>query len=378
MAEKGKANSRKFAPRHRDRISQTVIYLGKLVRMFLFQNDWKVLPLSAAIAYMVAIVIRNDCFLTREGSLKGALALTCVAMWNGCFNSIQVICRERAIVKREHRSGMHVSSYTFAHAIYQAVLCAVQAAITVYICRFAGVNLPAEGIASASAAMDIGLTLFFITFAADMLSLFISSIVHTTTAAMTVMPFLLIFQLVFSGGVFPVPQKLTPVSHYTLSSYGIKCLAAQADYNNLPMVTGWNTISKMRNSEIQGSYTVDSLLEEIKKGDFKPAADLRDSPVSEAMTVGDVIRFMQLDPGYKDVKDKTVDFSFTIGELIDYIGEDTAKEIVLEKTGDASYNSDYEANWTNVLTCWGMLCLMALLYLLFTMVALKFIDKDKR
>lgn len=378
MAEKRKTNDRKFAPRHRDRISQTVIYLGKLVRMFLYQNDWKVLPLSAAIAYLVAIVIRSDCFLTREGTLKGALALTCVAMWNGCFNSIQVICRERAIVKREHRSGMHISSYTFAHAIYQAVLCAVQAAITVYICLFAGVALPAAGIVSASAAIDIGLTLFFITFAADMLSLFISGVVHTTTAAMTVMPFLLIFQLVFSGGIFPVPQRLAFMSNYTLSNYGIKCIATQADYNALPMITGWETVSRMRDSEIQGSYTVDALLDQIKKGDFKPAAELRDSPVSGALTVGDVIDLMRLDPGYKDVKDETIDINFTIGELIDYVGEDTAREIVLEKTGDASYNSNYEADLSNVLSCWGMLWLMALLYLLFTMIALKFIDKDKR
>ena len=50
-----------------------------------------------------------------EGNLKGAFALTCVAIWNGCFNSIQSVCRERPIIKREHRSGMHISSYAVSY-----------------------------------------------------------------------------------------------------------------------------------------------------------------------------------------------------------------------------------------------------------------------
>ena len=35
---------------HRGRIAQIPIYLGKDFRMFIFQNDWKVLPMSALIA----------------------------------------------------------------------------------------------------------------------------------------------------------------------------------------------------------------------------------------------------------------------------------------------------------------------------------------
>lgn len=92
--------------RHRSREAQVPIYLGKFFRMFIYQNDWKVLPMAAVIAGLVSYVVRKDFFLTMEGTLKGAFALTCIAIWNGCFNSIQVICRERNIVKREHRSGM--------------------------------------------------------------------------------------------------------------------------------------------------------------------------------------------------------------------------------------------------------------------------------
>ena len=95
---------------HTGRLSQVGIYLGKQMRFFINESDWKVLPMAAIIAGLVAMVIRRRFFVNMEGSLIGAFALTCVAIWNGCFNSIQAVCRERAIIKREHRSGMHISS----------------------------------------------------------------------------------------------------------------------------------------------------------------------------------------------------------------------------------------------------------------------------
>ena len=82
-------------------IYQTFIYLGKLFRMFIFQNDWKVLPMAAIIAGLVSFVVGKNVFVNQEGTLTGTFALTCVCIWNGFFNSIQVICRERPIVKKE-------------------------------------------------------------------------------------------------------------------------------------------------------------------------------------------------------------------------------------------------------------------------------------
>ncbi len=40
--------------RHKGRLAQTGIYLGKFLRMFIFQSDWKVLPMAAIIAGVVS------------------------------------------------------------------------------------------------------------------------------------------------------------------------------------------------------------------------------------------------------------------------------------------------------------------------------------
>ena len=105
------------------RIDQIRIYLKKFLRMFVYQSDWKVLPIGAVIAALVTFVVGANMFVTQEGTTTGTFALACVCIWNGFFNSIQVVCRERNIVKREHRSGMEVSSYIIAHMLYQLLLC---------------------------------------------------------------------------------------------------------------------------------------------------------------------------------------------------------------------------------------------------------------
>ena len=188
--------------RTRGGFRQIPIYLSKFFRMFIFMDDWKVLPFSALIAALVSYAVGDKMFVTMEGTLKGSLALTCVLIWNGFFNSIQVICRERNVIKREHRSGMRISAYLSAEIIYQAFLCLLQALITLAIFSMAGMKRLSVGVVTPFFMVDLAMTFFLISFSSDMLSLMISSLSKNTTSAMTVMPFVLVFQLVFSGGVF--------------------------------------------------------------------------------------------------------------------------------------------------------------------------------
>ena len=309
--------------RHRGRGPQVIIYLGKLLRMFLYQNDWKVLPMAAIIAALVSMVIKKDFFLTMEGELKGSFALTCVAIWNGCFNSIQVICRERSILKREHRAGLHISSYVASHMIYQALLCLVQSGITIYVLIIMGVKIPMDkGLITISTAVDLTITVFLVSFASDMLSLLISAIAHSTTTAMTIMPFVLIFQLVFSGGIFNLPAWSEQISHYTISSYGLKCFAAQSDYNNSPMVTLWNTLVKMKSSEIGGTYTVGQVLDLLEDKDNGVMTELRSREIDATFTVGELWDVLASSETVNGILDRKIDASMTVGEILTVLRTD--------------------------------------------------------
>ena len=303
---------------HRGRLAQIPIYLGKDFRMFIFQNDWKVLPMSALIAALIAFVVGENMFVTMEGQFQCSFALTCVCIWNGFFNSIQSVCRERPIIKREHRSGMHISSYVTAHLIYQMFLCAMQALITVLICQTVGIKFPQEGFITKWFLVDIWITMFLVTYASDITSLFVSSLVRSTTTAMTVMPFLLIFQLVFSGGAFTLTGPAKALTKITISNYGLVCLCSQGNYNSLKSVTLWNTIFKLRDS----SEELKEVLWQIEKS----------------------------------------------GQL----------EEILAESGKSMQEAAYVMTKSNIYSCWLHLAAFAVIFAILSIIVLEFVDNDRR
>ena len=308
--------------RHRGRIAQTGIYLGKFLRMFIYQNDWKVLPMGAIIAAVVTFVVGANLFKTQEGTKLGVFALVCVCIWNGFFNSIQVVCREREIIKREHRAGLHMSAYVAAQMIYQLLLCAAQTVVTLIICSMTGVVIPGAGIITSSGMVDAGITILLITYAADMMALMVSCIVRNTTTAMTTMPFLLIFQLVFSGGFFELNGFAEKIQYLTISHWGMNSLCTIGRYNDLPMVTLWNTLVKFKDIEIKGMTPLKDVLVHMEE-------------------TGD-------------------------------------REIFLLWAGRQNQLTEYAATPENVWKYWGILLLLLVVFAILAVIALEFIDRDKR
>ncbi len=320
--------------KHVGRFRQLIIYLNKLFRLFILQNDWKVLPMSAIIAGMVSLAVGKGLFRTMEGTFQGTFALTCVCIWNGFFNSIQSICRERSIIKREHRAGMHITSYVGAHLIYQSLLCAAQSIITIVVLGSTGVAYPGESVLyslvdeaerSSSVtpfAVELFITLFLITYAADLMALMISAIVHTEMAAMTVMPFILIIQLVFSGFI-ALPSSFSDVSDLMLSKWGVQGLCVISDYNKLPAVMIWNKMSS-------GGDRID------------------------------------------------IGGGVTVKDIMNVVDEQGMKDTVIQKLGEANQRADFAATIDNMLTSWMYLLILGVVFAIVTVVFLEFIDRDKR
>ena len=309
--------------RYKGRLAQTGTYLKKHIRMFVYQSDWKVLPIGALIAAIVTFVVGAELFVNQEGTTFGTFAMTCVCIWNGCFNSIQVVCRERDIVKREHRAGMHITSYVAAHMLYQLILCFLQTVVTMLVLVISGVKFPAQGVIIPVGIIDMGITILLITYAADIMGLMVSCIVKTTTTAMTVMPFLLIVQLVFSGGFFDLGGadflKVATISHW-----GMDSLSTVGLYNELPMKSLWNTMVKFQDITI---------------------------------------------PGYEGQPVKMI---------VQYVEENDLVNDFMLWSGTYNANPAYDPIPSNVWMCWGCLLLMIAVFAVVSVIVLKFIDRDKR
>ncbi len=411
-----KTGPRYRSVRHRGRRSQVPIFLGKFLRMFLYQSDWKVLPMAAVIAALVSMVIRSMLFITMEGTLMGSFALCCVAIWNGCFNSIQAVCRERDVVKREHRSGMHISSYIMAHLIYQAGLCLLQTVITLVIMKLAGVPFPEEGLFTPWLIVDFGITLFIITFAADTLSLLVSSLSRNTTTAMTVMPFVLIFQLVFSGGMLTLPEWSRPLQDLTISKYGLTALVSQSDYNSRPLVSAWSSLISMKDTELKATVTAGQVLEylsdesnpgvgQLDSQEFVLRMTARDllglierstdgipqltqeeallsafdeTPLEVRFTLGEAVDWLENEPLLQQERERTFTISTSLGEILDYYGFEKAHWEVQQAATAANHNPVYEYSRANIAACWASLIFNTIVCAFFATIILEFIDRDRR
>lgn len=216
------------------RLKQTRIYIGKCFRVFFHEHGWKIFISAAVITLIICSVTSSDMFLEYRATRNGAFALVCACIWIGIFNSIQSVCKERDIIKREHRSGLHISSYIAAHMVFEMALCAVESVIVTAIISVANFDrLPASGVLM-PVYLELLLTFFIIIYSSDALGLMVSSIVKTPNTAMTVMPFVLILQLVMSGMIFELSGITEQIAKLTIAKWSLNAICITADVNSLP------------------------------------------------------------------------------------------------------------------------------------------------
>ena len=227
------------------RIGQIRVYVGKLFRLFVTEKQWKNFISTMLIMLLICMVTSSDMFVYYNPTKSGSFAIICACIWVGLFNSIQSICKERAIIKREHRSGMHISSYVAAHMIYELFLCVVESLVIMVIVVVKNFdNLPAEGLLF-PAVLDIYITLLLVVFSSDMMAILVSCIVRKESTAMTVMPFVLIIQLVMSGMIFELDGIAEKISYLTLSRWGLNAIMAVS--NNVHTVYDHVDVENVKN-----------------------------------------------------------------------------------------------------------------------------------
>ena len=187
-----------------------------------------------------------------------------------------------------------------------------------------GVQYPSKGLITPFFVVDFGISMFLITYASDMLSLWVSSLAHNTTTAMTIMPFVLIFQLVFSGGLLPLPAWAEPLTHFTISNPGLKVLATQSDTNNRPYKSIASMISKMRDNEIGGTVTVGQVLDLIQDTENEAITSLRAKELGRVFTLGEL----------KDTLEKSATFdAFKQEHIIEDVTIEDLLRVLLESEG---------------------------------------------
>jgi len=218
---------------------QIRIYVGKFFRNFRNEKGWFTLIGAFIIPFLACAVAGEEAFRQEYGTRTVSFILVSACIWIGIFNSLTVVCKEREIIKHEYRAGLDLSAYIAAHMIFQGVL-ALAETVIVSAVTFAAYhgnisNIGKGGALSVFRFVGLFLTFLLCIYAADMLGILVSSIVKKSETAMTVMPFILVLQLVFAGNI-PLSDRMDTVSYLTLSRWGYN---AMLDISNTTLRSGW-------------------------------------------------------------------------------------------------------------------------------------------
>lgn len=229
--QKNKAEVKK---RYAGGLRQMMILMERYLE--LIKNDLPRLAMlfiqPVVIALLLSVVADENVFEIYESTKSILFALSCAGIWIGLFNSIQEICKERVILKREYMGNLRLWAYTLSKYIIQALLGAIQALIIAALFAWT-VGMPEKGILFSNAFFEIFLTLWLTILASMALGFVISALVKSGDKAMTCAPFVLIVQLLFSGILFELKGVGEKIAYLTISKWSVESLGSIANLNAL-------------------------------------------------------------------------------------------------------------------------------------------------
>ncbi|MEU9035846.1 FHA domain-containing protein [Streptomyces sp. NPDC048352] len=126
--------------------------------------------------------------------------------FSGAANSVRELIKERVIYERERATGLSRSAYLMSKVIVLGVITAVQGVIICAI-GFTPRKLPAEGLFMSPAA-ELCISVTALGFTAMMFGLVISSLVKTAEKTMPLLVMFAIIQVVFTGILFQLYDKI--------------------------------------------------------------------------------------------------------------------------------------------------------------------------
>lgn len=223
-------------PRKESAFRQFLILLTRYAE--LMKNDYQrlivLLMQPLLIAVLLHVVADKEIFDIYESTKSMLFALSCSGIWIGLFNSIQEICKERVILKREYMANLKLPGYMMSKFVLQAILGLVQAAILSFVFLNL-VDKERKGIFLEHFSVEIFFTVWLTILASVTIGFVISSMVKTGDKAMAVAPFILIIQLLFSGILFSLKGAGKIISYCTVSRWSVEALGSIAKLNQLDL-----------------------------------------------------------------------------------------------------------------------------------------------
>ncbi len=234
--ENDKNEKSRFSAYHTSAARQYMIITKRYIELIF--NDIKrltaLLLQPVLIGILLMIVADEELFDIYESTKSMMFVLCCSAIWIGVFDSIQEICKERNILRREHMAGLRLGVYILSKLTVQTVLGALQA-VLLTVTFLILTDADEKGIFFDSFYFEMVIISWITIVASVSLGLVISAVVRTGDKAMAAAPFVLIVQLLFSGILFELKGAAEYISYITISRWSVEAMGSIVRLNDLPL-----------------------------------------------------------------------------------------------------------------------------------------------
>ena len=231
-----------------------------LVRRYikLIANDVQQLILLFAqapiVALLLTLVSTDDLYSSYDDTKAILFSLGCASIWLGLMNSVQEICKEKVILQKEHMSDLKLSAYLLSKFIVQGLLAFIQATLMVFI--FQEIVGKSSHSILIDSYWDIQIICFLSILSSAALGLCISAIVKNSNIAMSIIPLILVPQLLFSGMLFKLEGTVDFISNFILCRWSVEGLGTSANLNDLTHIV--QTINPLAEVEPEEYFTFTS------------------------------------------------------------------------------------------------------------------------
>ena len=209
----------------------------------LFINDRTKILITVLLPLLIGALIYKVSDVDEVGSIFESTKTTLFTIVSACiyvgmFNSLTLICKERAIIKREYMTNLSISSYICSNVLFQMAICFLQAVLfMIPYWALPGIFSPEAKAGLLEQDRMIGfkllMILFLILLVSDLMGMLISCIARKNESANLAAPILLIIQLVMSGVLFKIGGAMKWIGSITVSKWGMCALGAVINMNGL-------------------------------------------------------------------------------------------------------------------------------------------------
>lgn len=187
---------------------------------------------APVIGLLLAMVSRTDGLTeSRLEAKKLIFMLATTGVWFGVINSAREICKEAHVLRRERLAGLHVGPYVGSKLIVLAVLVLIQSAILLAVVA-ARTTLPARGVLLPP-VLELYITIALAGLAGTGLGLCLSAVATTPDKATSLIPIVLVPQVVFAGIMFALHGPTEVLSMAVAARAAVDALSATIDTNAL-------------------------------------------------------------------------------------------------------------------------------------------------